>query len=1651
MTVTERSFRRLIITTLAFLGIFTSTLASDIVSISPITNKIILIVFDDGTVIYPNDLQVSRLVIGDAMTPSNYSISSSDDPDVVSAIHPSDIGRKSKGTEFVKDAPWGGSSYDPRSKPWASKHFIYLFFENELKSGKSYTIHTSALAENGSDWDLVFDEKELRSESVHVNTIGYETNAPKYGYVYQWMGDRGGLDLTSYNGKSFHVYKDGSDVPVLSGLLKKRKSATNKETSQAADTPNSNFLGAEVYECDFSTVNEDGTYVLVVDDMGCSYPFKIGEDALWDAYYTVGRALFYQRSGIRLAPPYTDGDYVRPVTQNTHVSSDDGTDFAGLLLYSDLPYSQWTAEDGGTAKQAIKDAAIGHPLDVAGWYHDAGDWDAYYTHQRIPILLMLTYEYFPERFADGDLNLPESGNGIPDLVDEASWLIKFNYRLRKELMAKGYSDGGVGGARICPDVFSSEDGNAEGNNPSWKDYRRYVVSKADAFMTYLYAGQAAQFAIILKKLGKDPHNFPVEMLDAVDFASMSEDIVDWEQEAKDAYTWASASENQPENNNNYGVRPGIYQMYAAANLYRLTNEEQYHTAAKAELETLKNANNLGDDERYGVYSYLLADNYSKDNTLNAALLKSAINTANYRAVDASELRACRWGGVYSMPMLVGQATTPWVFEAMIAYGLSGDKKFLDVAHTTADYFLGTNPLHSTWATGLGPRPAEAGFHLDSRYCNNWVNYPGFIPYGPWSMAYGFDPITWTIDGVVYKGGAGPWNKDWANFSQYPMMNDWPGHERWNSNIHAPLSTENTIHQNAVYGMLTYGFVNNHHNTNSGASKEISNITLDKTELTISTPEGLETLHASIDISNAGFGALKWRSSDKRVAHVDQAGRVTGVTSGICTITCSTLDGSVSASCDVTCSWAEVDVTSISVVPDSLQLVEGQTSLLEVFFSPDDATNTFADWSFSAEGIAEIDENRILKALAPGDVFVIARSLNGSKKDTCVLKVVEAADFLIADFDSVVPVKTEPQPDFSQIYTPSGGSSDIASDNPLISLSNESSKTLKFSRAAGNWQLIGMVLPTDNIQSSDKYAQFQFKYYGRDISDLFIQLAPVEGENFEKRIGIEGIDAWRLFTMDLNASFDLKQFNVFVNPEISSEMSCLFDDFKLAAEAAHWYDGLSLSDTDIEIKSKEKYVLIAEADGNPYSWVSEDTAVATIDQNGTVEGIAKGTTKIWVVPLYGDAVECIVNVDGGVFIEPETYETNILLDFESIELDGSGPYNAHAWDSDEWSKTDNPVKENMNQSDKIFSWKRDGVNPEAGFSIQFPTANTSEWSRLSFMVYSESEISELCISLKDGENELGATVKNINMLPYCWNQVVVNLEDFNLSDPEFNTIVMLVGDGTYDTFTVYLDNVWIERGTTIPANGIYILDDSPIEIQKDSLYQLTALSTPANTSDSIIQWDTSLSGVATVSESGLVEGVGGGSVSISASIMGSPSIHASVLFNVIVKVSAVIIDGESEVFLMTDSTIQLITSVSPVDATEKSLNWESRDTTIVTVSETGLLTGISEGSTIVTATSLSNQEASDSVFVNVTSTGVGLYNISNIQVYPNPANNYFILKAGSPINRIELIHMTSKRTLKISGNGQDELLIKNAHFTSGLYLIKVQLENGQLKVAKILID
>lgn len=897
-------------------GLSASGYASDIVEIIPLTDRIIMVHFDDGYVRHhqKGESRSNEWVIQDPLNVllatqlGSYTISSSDDPNFSGGVLPTDIGRKSKGTDFT----WLCQNYNDSvgcintDADHAKEHWIYLYLDQPMREGSTYTISTGALAANGNSYELRYDPKlaSSRSEAVHVNMIGYAPSAPKkYGYVYHWTGEKGGLDLLPYAGATFWLVSTADNSVAYSGTIAFRKAANNVETGQPDDTPDDNFLGAEVYEADFSDFATPGEYRLAVEGIGSSFPFVIDDNVYFEPFYNIVRGLYHQRSGIALTQPYTK--YVRPAPHNPNVTPG----FAGKLQYTTSRFVDWEAQDHSDKDKPAIEAGILGPLDTYGWYQDAGDWDGYFSHLRIPSWLLFLYEFAPTKYPDSQLNIPESGNGVPDLVDEAAWLPRFFHRTRQELIAKGYGTGGVG-SRVAGDWFG---GDGEGV-PSYEDVNRiWIVSGEDPFSTYKYAATAAHLAIALQKAGvADP------------------DSVDWQQEAAEAYAWAKANTRDGDEETVFNLRLSDQRLYAAAALYKLTGEEAYHGQVKADAAGINSGTVLGEDQRWGVYNYLtMGPNRAVDAGLYAALRDAALNSADNVLTDVVERRATRYGGNFFFPMLIGQPTTPMIFEGLMGFMLTKDSNparantYLTNIYTTSDYFLGTNPLNTVWATGLGERHPNEVFHLDSWY--NGLDteadevqtefYPGIVPYGPWIN-----------DGKAF----GPWDNDWAGRTTFPEYETWPGHERWYDQRTAPLTAEFTIHQNTTPAAVTYGFlIDGVFGDFSTGSETVTAVSLSPDSLVLSLKEARQ-LTLTTTPTNAG-GGLVWNSQNVEVATIDRNGIVTGVGVGATVVSVANADGSVSDSVFVQVTATQGGITFVvadfdEVIPTNQVVEPGRTQM-----------------------------------------------------------------------------------------------------------------------------------------------------------------------------------------------------------------------------------------------------------------------------------------------------------------------------------------------------------------------------------------------------------------------------------------------------------------------------------------------------------------------------------------------------------------------------------------------------------------------------------------------------------------------------------------------------------------------------------------------------
>lgn len=166
--------------------------------------------------------------------------------------------------------------------------------------------------------------------------------------------------------------------------------------------------GDKVWRFDFSQITTHGTYyVRDTQQHVQSFPFSISPTVYNDVLKHAARTFFYQRAGFTKQPPFADSNWADSAS---HLGPGQDTQ---ARLYSE-PNNPATERD------------------LHGGWYDAGDYNKYTSWTANYVVdLLHTYQERPAAWGD-DFNLPESGNGVPDILDEVRWGLDFLLRMQNK-------------------------------------------------------------------------------------------------------------------------------------------------------------------------------------------------------------------------------------------------------------------------------------------------------------------------------------------------------------------------------------------------------------------------------------------------------------------------------------------------------------------------------------------------------------------------------------------------------------------------------------------------------------------------------------------------------------------------------------------------------------------------------------------------------------------------------------------------------------------------------------------------------------------------------------------------------------------------------------------------------------------------------------------------------------------------------------------------------------------------------------------------------------------------------------------------------------------------------------------------------------------
>lgn len=223
--------------------------------------------------------------------------------------------------------------------------------------------------------------------------------------------------------------------------------------------------------------------------------------------------------------------------------------------------------------------------------------------------------------------------------------------------------------------------------------------------------------------------------------------------------------------------------------------------------------------------------------------------------------------------------------------------------------------------------------------------------------------------------------------------------------------------------------------------------------------------------------------------------------------------------------------------------------------------------------------------------------------------------------------------------------------------------------------------------------------------------------------------------------------------------------------------------------------------------------------------------------------------------------------------------------------------------------------------------------------------------------------------------------------------------------------------------------------------LTATLTPENADNTNIRWASSNPDIAMVSN-GIILGINLGECLIVAS---SEDNHASDTCHVTVAipVEGIILD-QSELAMSVGQTVQLTATIRPTGATNKNIVWASSNENVASV-ENGLVSALTEGEAVITATSQENEEISALCEVQVQKVANELPAERNRKVYTYQKTLYF--QAPQPVLCIQIVDMNGKiQTAQQFDTEEGTLNLQD--MATGIYIVRILFTDGQVHTLKL---
>ncbi len=442
----------------------------------------------------------------------------------------------------------------------------------------------------------------------------------------------------------------------------------------------------------------------------------------------------------------------------------------------------------------------------------------------------------------------------------------------------------------------------------------------------------------------------------------------------------------------------------------------------------------------------------------------------------------------------------------------------------------------------------------------------------------------------------------------------------------------------------------------------------------------------------------------------------------------------------------------------------------------------------------------------------------------------------------------------------------------------------------------------------------------------------------------------------------------------------------------------------EVTTLEVIITPTVATTSTITWKSSDTSIAEVDQNGYVIGKKKGIAVITAESDNGIMAKTTVSVTSSSVPIIEINQVTLSKNSTRIKVGESEILQVAISPNDAtyktliWSSSNSSIV-TVNENGKIEAIR------EGSATITVKSSNGKSDS-VSVTVEKNSspnvDVTSVSLSKNNITLEIGQSstiTASVNPSNATNKTITWKSSNTSIATVDASGKITAVSPGTA-TITATSNNGKSNLVTvTVTKSTLPVVEVSSITLSKTSVtleagqaITVTATVQPSNATNKTINWSSSNTSIATVDASGKITAVSPGTATITATSNNGKSSHVTVTVtkkSSSIEVTSVTL-SKTSLSMYTEDNIVITATIAPSNATNKTITWSSSNSNVATVTKSGKITAVGEGTATITAASNNGKKAT--VVVTVTAPIAASGRINNDYFGITPGENVGKAKA-----------------------------------------------------------